>query len=147
MKLTISIVNYNAGEYLINCIKSLEKIKDEAGVLIYVVDNASTDDSIKKLQNLNTKLQIKYILNNENLGFGRAHNQVLKLVKEGYILILNPDVEVHKEDIKKVLEFMEEHQDVGACTPEIILTNGERDLTAHRGFPTPWASFKYFVLK
>ncbi len=146
-KLTISIVNYNAGEFLIKCLESIERVKDEADITVFMVDNASTDDSIEKLKSRKLNLRINYILNKENLGFGKAHNQVLTQIKDGFILILNPDVEVKKGDLKAVLEYLEKNEDVGAVTPEIILTNGEVDLTAHRGFPTPWASFKYFVLK
>jgi GT2 family glycosyltransferase len=32
-------------------------------------------------------------------------------------------------------------------TPRIVMSNGELDFAAHRGLPTPWASFKYFFLK
>lgn len=145
VKLTISIVNFNTGDYLLRCIESLEKSKDEADISLFIVDNASTDDSIEKVKNKKIDLKIEYILNQQNLGFGKAHNQVLKKLNSQYILILNPDVEVKKGDISKILEFMEENPEVGAATPEIILSNGKVDLTAHRGFPTPWASFKYFI--
>jgi GT2 family glycosyltransferase len=147
LKLTISIVNYNAGDFLIRCVESIQKVSSEAAIEVYVVDNNSTDDSIEKLKNKNLNLKIKYILNKENLGFGKAHNQVLTQIKEGYVLILNPDVELKTGDLKECLDYLEDHPEVGAVTPEILLTNGEVDLTAHRGFPTPWASFKYFVLK
>jgi GT2 family glycosyltransferase len=42
---------------------------------------------------------------------------------------------------------MEENSEVGAATCKVILSNGKVDLTAHRGFPTPWASFRYYFLK
>ncbi|MFI5205320.1 MAG: glycosyltransferase, partial [Candidatus Paceibacterales bacterium] len=51
---------------------------------IYVVDNASLDDSIRKAQKKFPK--VHYILNKENLGFGRAHNQVLKNLETDYCL-------------------------------------------------------------
>ncbi len=144
-KLTVSIVNYNAGDYLIRCLESLETVEGEAEMEIYVVDNASSDESTKRAQELFPK--IHFILNQENAGFGKAHNQVLRIFKTEYILILNPDVEVKKGNISKMLQFMEEDPDAGVATPEIVLPDGKIDLTAHRGLPTPWASFKYFVLK
>ena len=144
-KLTISIVNFNAGEYLLNCLKSIKDVEDEVNMEVFVVDNNSSDRSIEKAQKEFPKY--KYILNIENLGFGKAHNLVLKNLNTEYILILNPDVELKKGDLKEMLNYMEENKEVGASSPEIILTNGVRDLTAHRGFPTPWASFKYFLFK
>ncbi len=144
-KVSISIVNYNAGDYLIKCLKSLEKIKDELPFEVFVVDNASSDDSIEKAKNLFP--QHTYILNNENLGFGKAHNQVLRINKNKYVLVLNPDVELEKGVLKDGVEYLDKHLDVGAVTGEILLPSGKKDLVAHRGFPTPWASFKYYFFK
>ncbi len=144
MKLTVSIVNYNGGEYLLKCLCSLERVGGEADMEIVVVDNCSIDGSIEKAQK--EFRGVSFILNKENVGFGRAHNQVLKNLKTEYVLVLNPDVEVGEGIISKALEYMENHPDVGALTPEVLLPDGSVDLTAHRGFPTPLASFKYFFL-
>lgn len=143
-KLTVSIVNYNAGKYLIDCLKSLEKVSQEVLMTVYVVDNNSSDDSIAKTRKLYPK--IHYILNQENVGFGRAHNQVLRQLKTEYVLILNPDVELSKGSLTATISFMDVSPKVGAVTGEVLLPNGQVDLTAHRGFPTPWASFKYYFL-
>lgn len=142
-KVTVSIVNYNAGTHLLDCLESLEKISDEVDMEVVVVDNASVDDSIdqakKKFPN------VSFILNKENFGFGKAHNQVLRLLSTEYVLVLNPDIVIEKGVLKKIFEYMDEHKDVGAITPKVVFENGKIDLTAHRGFPTPWASMLYFL--
>lgn len=142
-KLTITIVNYNAGEFLLNCLESIKRVSREADITTYVVDNNSTDQSAEIAQKKFN--DVNFIFNKENLGFGKAHNQVLKTIKEGFILILNPDVELEKDVLKTLLNFMEENKDVGATTCEVLLPDGTIDLTAHRGFPTPWASLRYFL--
>src|SRR5258708_17933192 len=119
-KLTISIVNYNAGEYLLKCLDSLKKVKDEAEMEIFVADNASTDDSIAQAQKLFP--HVNFILNKENLGFGKAHNQVLKNLKTNLVLILNPDVEIGKNIISSCLIYLERNAQVEAVTPEIALS-------------------------
>ena len=143
IKLTVVIVNYNSGEYLEKCIQSLENVRGEADMEIFVVDNASSDQSINNAQKKFP--EINYILNSENLGFGKANNQVLKKLKTEYVLILNPDCEVNSGVLKRLLEYMEEDPEVGVATAQIKLANGKIDLTAHRGFPTPWASFLYLL--
>ena len=143
IKLTVVIVNYNSGEYLEKCIQSLENVRGEADMEIFVVDNASSDQSINNSQKKFP--EINYILNSENLGFGKANNQVLKKLKTEYVLILNPDCEVNSGVLKRLLEYMEEDPEVGVATAQIKLANGKIDLTAHRGFPTPWASFLYLL--
>lgn len=142
-KLTITIVNYNAGSYLLRCLESIKKLTDEAQISIIVVDNASSDDSINKARKVN--LSIKFILNQDNIGFGKAQNIALKQCITEYVLILNPDTVLEKGTISKMLQFMVANSDVGAATCKILLGNGEVDLTAHRGFPTPLASFLYFL--
>lgn len=88
-----------------------------------------------------------FILNSDNLGFGKAHNQVLRDLKTEYCLILNPDVEFGEDIIPEMIKFMDENPEVGAATPKIVLPHDELDWAAHRGIPTPWASFKYYFLK
>lgn len=143
IKLSIIIVTYNDGEYLLNCLSDLSRM-DDMDIDIWVVDNASTDGSIEEAK---TKFpDIKYIVNSENLGFSKANNLALKKVNSEYILLLNADTKIKKGILGGVVNFLENNLDVGAVTPKIVLPNGKIDLTAHRGFPTPWASFKYYFL-
>lgn len=142
-KLTISIVNYNGGDYLLKCLQSINRVRNEADITTYVIDNDSADDSIEKI-----KLRlpgVKIIKNDQNLGFGKANNQVLKNLKDEFVLILNPDVYLEKGVLKTVLDYMKNNLDVGGATCAINLPNGQLDLTAHRGFPTPLASLLYFL--
>ncbi len=143
IKLTISIVNYNAGEYLLRCLGSIKKCSDEADITTYVVDNVSVDDSIKQAK---AKFpEVHFIDNSENIGFGRAHNQIIEKLKTDYILILNPDVEIEKGVISRMIDFMEQDDSIGVSTCKVVFPDGKIDLTAHRGFPTLLASILYFL--
>lgn len=144
-KLTISIVNYNAGEYLLNCLDSLAKLKDELGFEVYVVDNVSTDGSVKKAKEKFP--EFNFIFNEENLGFGKAHNLVLKKAVTPYVLTLNPDCEVPKRTLSHMVEFMEKNPEVGISSSKVEKADGSLDIASHRGFPTPWASILYFLFK
>lgn len=144
-KLTISIVNYNAGEYLLSCLNSLEKIMDEVDFDVFVVDNKSSDGSIEKSKEQFPKFNC--IENKKNLGFGKAHNLVFKKAKAPYVLTLNPDCEVPPGTLSYMIDFMEKNKDVGISSPRVEKTDGTLDKASHRGFPTPWASFLYFFLK
>lgn len=144
-KLSVSIVNFNAGDYLLDCLNSLENFKDEVDNLeIIIVDNASSDNSMevvkKKFPNLTN------ILNENNLGFGKAQNMALKRAKNEYVLILNPDSKILKGTLKYMVSFMEENPEVGASSALVEKEDGTIDWASHRGFPTPWVSFLYYVL-
>jgi GT2 family glycosyltransferase len=144
-KLTITIVNYNGGDYLLNCLESLSKIEDELDFNVVVLDNKSSDGSFIKAQKKFT--QFEYIENRANLGFGKAHNIALKKADTPYVLTLNPDCEVPGGTLKYLFDFIEKNSDVGIVTAKVLKADGKLDIACHRGFPTPWASFKYFFLK
>jgi GT2 family glycosyltransferase len=140
--LTISIVNYNSGEYLTRCLESIKLVEDEAKIKTIVVDNNSTDESLETAKQQFPK--VEFIDNKDNIGFGKAHNQVLKKLDSEFVLLLNPDCILEKGVIKKLIEYIEKNPDTGVITCKIILPDGSVDLTAHRGLPTPWASLLYF---
>ena len=151
--LSIIIVNFNTGDFLEKCLDSVNqacktRLPDgqDLACEVFVVDNASTDWSLKKIQNSKFKIQnLKIIENKINLGFAKANNIALKQVKGKYILLLNPDTEVEKDTFEKMIKFMDEKKEAGAATCKVILPNGELDWASHRGFPTPWNSFSYFT--
>ena len=68
---SVIIVNYNAGNFLINCVKStLDQARE-----VVVVDNASTDGSIAELTNhFHNEAKLKILRNSENRGFATACN-------------------------------------------------------------------------
>lgn len=142
-KLTISIVNFNTGVYLSHLLKSLEEVRQEVEFEVWVVDNASLDNSLKLAKE---KFPwVKFIESSENLGFGKAHNLVLKKLDSEYVLILNPDTDIPKGVIKYMVDFMDKNPWVGASTCKIVLADGSLDWAAHRSFPTPLASLLYFL--
>jgi len=144
-KLSISIVNFNSGEYLEKCLSSLSKTGGSINLEIWVVDNNSSDNSLELAKEKFP--DVNYIDNNQNLGFGRAHNIALRKIKSEFVLILNPDTEVESGVISSMLNFIEGSPGVGAATCKVLLGNGKLDLASHRGFPTPFASFLYYFLK
>ena len=150
LDLSIVIVNYNTKEFLKNCINSLlHCISEKIDYEIIIVDNASTDGSpveISRLpQDSGGQVNLKAILNKENLGFAKANNQGLKISQESrYVLFLNSDTIMKNQTIEEMINFMDTHLDAGAATCKLIMPNGEIDDASHRGFPTPWNSFSHF---
>lgn len=54
-----------------------------------MVNNASKDDSVSMIRRRFPCVTL--IENTENIGYGCAHNQAIKIAKGRYILFLNPD--------------------------------------------------------
>lgn len=140
--LTIAILNFNSGEYLLHCLESINAVKGEAKLSVAVIDNNSTDNSF---QNAKFKFKdIEFIENKDNTGFSKGYNPALKKIRTEFVLLLNPDCILRKGVIKKILEDFGD-ETIGAASCKIILPDGKVDLTAHRGFPTPWASLLYVL--
>lgn len=105
-KLSIIIVNYNAGDLLLKCINSILGSTDKTNYNVIIVDNNSTDNSLNVLPK-DERLTI--ICNDKNNGFGAACNQGVKNTNADYILFLNPDTEVRSNTIASSLKFMTEN--------------------------------------
>ncbi|MBI2613608.1 MAG: glycosyltransferase family 2 protein [Candidatus Levybacteria bacterium] len=147
LDLSIIIVNYNTKEFLKKSLDSiLSSIDGKLNYEIIVVDNASTDGSPSVILNLKSKiLNLKTILNKENLGFSRANNIGIKASKASrYVLFLNPDTIMQKNTVEDMLKFMDSNKSAGAATCKLVMLNGEIDDASHRGFPTPWNAFSHF---
>ena len=149
LDLSIIIVSYNTKEFLLKCIESIIDTVKKVSYEIVVVDNASTDGTVEKVQSAKFKVQsdnskFNVIKNKKNVGFSKANNIGVRQSKGKYILFLNPDTVVYKKAIDGMVEFMDQHQDAGAATCFVELPSGELDDAAHRGFPTPWRAFCHF---
>jgi len=145
--LSIIIVSYNNPSLTFFCLKKLITSfnKSKISFEIIVVDNGSTDETVKKLKEIKKKNNnLILIENKKNLGFGKANNQGIKIAKGRYILFLNSDVLVEKIDWVKLINFLDDKKEVGALTVKVKLKNGQIDPASHRGFPTLWRSFCYF---
>lgn len=144
--LSIIIVNFNAKKYLSKCLDSVLE-SNLKNIEIIVVDNASKDGSVNDLKKYMEKsgAKIKLIDNKKNMGFSAANNQGIKKAIGRYVLFLNPDTNVYPSTLKYMVNFMDKNKNVGAATCKVVLPNGQIDDSSHRGFPTPWNSFCYFL--
>ena len=147
MDLSIIILNYNSADYLKKCLQSIDK--SDFGKYhheIIIVDNNSTDNSIKLAKDSNI-LNTKYLLLKTNKGFAHGNNQGISLISSNskFVLFLNPDTLVNKDTLKKMIDFFEQNKNVDAATCQINLVSTQKmQPECHRGFPTPWRSFCYF---
>ncbi|MBN19324.1 MAG: glycosyl transferase [Chloroflexi bacterium] len=118
---SVIVLNYNAGELLLNCIDSLKR-SEYRNLEIIVVDNISSDNSqIKCKQKFP---EIKLIQNNENIGYCGGNNTGIKEAKGEFIVILNPDTIVKSNWLKELILAHNEFGD-GLYQPKILSLNEE----------------------
>ena len=103
------IVNWNTRQLLVDCIDSINTTVIGSNYQIYVVDNGSMDDSVKAIRERFP--QVIVIENLENRGFAAAVNQALEKHTAMYCVLINTDTILHKNAIRAMYSFMEQHKD------------------------------------
>lgn len=150
MKLSIIIVNYNTYALTKQTIESVIKKEHTFTYEIILVDNASSDGSIEKLQKdfnyLINKQTLQVFINEDNLGFAKANNIGIRASKGDYVLLLNSDTVIENDCLEKCISKIESDDNIGALGCKVILPDGKLDHACKRGFPTPKASL-YYLLK
>jgi len=116
----IFICNYNKREFVVNCVKSLLE-QSFCDFDLFVVDNASTDDSVEKLrEEYGDKITI--IENDENLGGSGGFNTGIRRgYNDGYkyIMLVDNDTVFDKEAVGELYKFLEENSDVGMAGSKV----------------------------
>jgi len=115
-KIAVVILNWNGRSLLERFLPSVVEHSDSAS--IYVVDNASTDDSVLFLQKNFPNVRI--IQNAENFGYAKGYNIALKQINEPYFVLLNSDVQVTTNWLRNVLEIFESELETAILQPKIL---------------------------
>jgi GT2 family glycosyltransferase len=113
----IVILNWNGRNFLEKFLPSV-LASTYFSKKVIVADNASTDDSIRFLQDYYP--QVFIIQNSGNEGFAKGYNTALKQVTADYYVLLNSDVEVTSNWIEPVITLMESDSTIAACQPKIL---------------------------
>jgi len=114
----VVILNWNGFNHLQKFLPSVVKHTNNFVADIYVVDNASTDESVEFIKT--TYPQIKVICNDKNGGFAKGYNDGLKLIEAKYFLLLNSDVELTAQWLEPLYQKMESSPITAACQPKIL---------------------------
>lgn len=139
MAVTAIVVNYNAGDLLGACVQSLidNRVTD-----IRVVDNASTDGSLARLQGRYGSHGVVHTLANPtNRGFGPAVNDLLPALERPFVLVMNPDCRLDVGALDTLRAALEADPDAALAGPAVRDRRGRLEAAACRRFPTPRRSF------
>ncbi|MGD9731207.1 MAG: glycosyltransferase [Desulfamplus sp.] len=124
--LSICIPNYNNGKYIDACINSALSQK-YTNIEIIVVDDASTDDSLKIIQKYSEDITIH--TNKKNIGQPKNTNKCVELSKGDYIVILHSDDQLLPDFAINLVPLLQRYLTVGMAVGERILSNENDMLT------------------
>jgi len=138
MLISVILVSYNTAKMSIESLDSLFNSVGDFELEVFVIDNASKDNSVELISTQFPNVTL--IENKENVGFGRANNQALSLIKGDYVLLLNTDAFVATDTLQKSLNYMQSNPRCGVLGARLLSQNGEQQPSC-RYFPTPFNLF------
>lgn len=117
VKTAVVILNWNGKNFLEKFLPSvIESLTEDAE--LWIADNASTDDSLEFLNT--TYPAVKTLIFSENYGFAGGYNKALEQIDAEYYVLLNSDIEVAKDWLKPLVQFMDENPNYHACQPKLL---------------------------
>ncbi|TWC56643.1 hypothetical protein FBY04_107218 [Pseudomonas sp. SJZ080] len=132
--LDVLVVNYNTAKLLQPMFDALRQPNSAEPTRYLVVDNASADNSLERLENVCPEALL--LANEKNVGFGRANNQLVEHLQGKYALLINTDAFVAADTLNKTLDYMEAHPDCGVLGVRLVGREGDLQPSC-RYFPTP----------
>lgn len=128
-EISFSIVLFNNSEKqvsklienLLHVTYKFEKIN------IYIINNSPNNIKLRNyLERYDSNKSIHVITSSKNDGFGSGHNKVLKFLNSKYHFVINPDVFIKdSEQIERMIDFMNQHDEYGLLSPLIEFPNGD----------------------
>ncbi|MBL0049466.1 MAG: glycosyltransferase family 2 protein [Bacteroidetes bacterium] len=116
MKTAVVILNWNGRNFLEKFLPSVTRYS-KGDASIFIIDNASSDDSISFVKTHYPEITI--LKNAHNGGFSKGYNEGLKKIDAQYFVLLNSDVEVTENWIAPIVQLLDEQPEIAACQPKI----------------------------
>lgn len=141
-QVSVVIVNYNVGKWLLDSVAS--SLKQAAEVI--VVDNASSDDSLSYIENeFSTNSCMTILRASQNDGFAKACNKGARIAKTPYILFLNPDCVLKEGAIAELIKFLDGNPTSEMVGGVLISEAGIELRGGRRKIPTLRQAFLYMT--
>lgn len=131
--LSVSIVNTNSRELLLDCLETLRGTAAE----IVVLDNASEDGSADAVRERFPAVRV--LAQDFRAGFGANHNTVIRATEGRYVYVLNEDTTADDWGFERIVAYLDAHPRVAALGPRLAYPDGRLQDSAWR-FPTPLVS-------
>lgn len=148
-RIAVIIVNYNSWEYTINCLESIRSsVKDFSHFRIFLVENGSSNDSLKHLSGYISSvknMKIEFIVSEVNTGFANGNNLGIEKAFElgfGYYFLLNNDTIISEDVFLSIIDFFNNNRNCSIIALHTRSLSGNREIYCTRRRPT----FTDFIL-
>lgn len=123
--LSFVILTWNSERTIYDCLKSVSAKcnKEKLEYEIYIVDNGSSDETIKIISDSFKRLPIELIALDKNKGTTGPRNMALSKCKGNIICVLDSDAIFTDGSVKKIIELLD-YESMGIVSPRLILPDG-----------------------
>lgn len=121
-KIGIVILNWNGGADTLHCLTSLRELS-YPNFVVLLVDNGSTDDSLRAVREAAWNFPLQIIENHANLGFAEGNNVGIRAALEAkadFVMLLNNDTETAPDCLDELIAAAAAHPEAGVFGPRIF---------------------------
>jgi GT2 family glycosyltransferase len=124
MDLSICIITHSQPVLLPQCVAACisEIGRSQLAAEIIIVDNASSDRYPERLAAVSPMIRI--IRSEENLGFGTANNNAVRMSSGRHVLILNDDAILQEGSLGLMILALQSDPRIGAVGPNLLNPDG-----------------------
>lgn len=137
---SIIIVTFNSQEYISKCLDSIKKFEPNCEIII--VDNVSDDETINRIKG--TRIPVKLLVQQTNLGYSKANNIGAKNAKGEYLFFLNPDTYLTESITDKLINILKGDNRNGLIAPKMIKPDGKVQRSVRKLPTVKGAVLEYF---
>lgn len=138
----VVIVNYNSGQALEQCLRSLN-VEKNSKINVVVVDNHSSDDSLAAIEAI--EYPIKILKNSENRGFAKACNQGAQYGQSNQIAMINPDCFINDDQLFQLSAQLINHKNAALVGCRVLNQDGGLQAATRRRLPTFWRTVMHMT--
>lgn len=121
IKVAVNIVTFNSAGDIAACLESLKQ-QTFQDFEIHILDNASTDDTLKIIE----PFDVRYLARAPvNTGFCKAHNELARRFPSEYVLFLNPDTVLATSFIEELAGALESNRAAASVTGKLLRMDGK----------------------
>ncbi len=132
-ELTVSIVSHGHKHYLDACLASVFTSAGSVDLEVYLIVN-TPDNGTESLVRSHYP-DVTIWTNQQPRGFSENNNHVYRSTRSRYFLLLNPDTVVCDDGLARLVTFLDDTPQAGACGPKLLYPDGRLQLSC-RQFPT-----------
>ena len=129
-QVSIIIVNYNGADVILDCLRSIYKYFRRISFEVIVVDNASSDDSSSQIHR--EFPHVSLLIQDANLGFGKANNIGVQYAQGEFLFFLNSDTLTYADILFALLTKLTQSPNIGIVGPRLQNADGSFQLSVSK---------------